>query len=170
MGMAKRIKRYFVLLGIFVRRGGYPRADYLKRKQYFKSQGNHCYFQPWNFGTEPYLISFGNNVHIASGVTFVNHDITALMFRYMENNQSIKERKGAITIGDNVFIGSNSTILYDVKIGNNVIIGAGSLVNKSIPEGSVAAGVPCKVIGKFEDYKQKIVNGYFASQIDKRNI
>ena len=54
-----------------------------------------------------------------------------------------------ITIGDNVFIGSNSTILYDVNIGNNVIIGAGSLINRDIPSGTVAAGVPAKVINHF---------------------
>ncbi len=77
---------------------------------------------------------------------------------YMDNDQSIQEKKGPITIGDNVFIGSNSTLLYDVEIGDNVIIGAGSLVNKSIPSGSVAAGVPCEVIGKFEDYKSRIKN------------
>lgn len=65
-------------------------------------------------------------------------------------------RYGEIVLKDNVFVGANSTILYDVKIGSNVIIGAGSLVNKSIPDGTVAAGVPCKVIGKFEDYKKRI--------------
>lgn len=103
------------------------------------------------------MISFGNNVHVASGVTFVNHDITALMFRYMDNTAKYQERKGEIIIGDNVFIGSNSTILYDVKIGSNVIIGAGSLVCKDIPDGVVAAGVPCKIIGSFDEYKEKIM-------------
>lgn len=141
--------------------GGYARAEFLKKKRYFKSIGEHCYLQPWNFGTEPHMISFGNNVHVASGVTFINHDITALMFQYMENDPSIQERKGEITIGNNVFIGSNSTILYDVTIGDNVIIGAGSLVNKGIQAGNVAAGVPCRIIGRFDDYKEKVVNGYF---------
>ena len=154
----KRLKRYWMLLRIFLHRGGYKRASFLRKKNYFAAIGEHCYLQPWNFGTEPYLISLGNNVHVASGVTFINHDITALMFRYMDNDPSIEERKGRITIGDNVFIGSNSTLLYDVTIGNNVIIGAGSLVNKDIPDGTVAAGVPCKVVGKFEDYKNKIYN------------
>ena len=157
MGTMKRIKRYWMLFRIFIRRG-YGRAAFLKKKKYFKTQGEHCYFQPWNFGTEPYMISFGDNVHIASGVTFINHDITALMFQYMDNDPTIKERKGFIVIGNNVFIGANSTILYDVKIGDNVIIGAGSLVNKDIPSGSIAAGVPCKVIGIFDEYKERIVS------------
>ena len=153
-----RISRYLMLFRILICVGGYSRAEYLKKKHYFKTIGEHCYLQPWNFGTEPYMISFGNNVHVASGVTFVNHDITALMFRYMDKNSKYQERKGPIVIGDNVFIGANSTILYDVKVGNNVIIGAGSLVNRDIPDGSIAAGVPCKVVGKFEDYKEKIIN------------
>ena len=144
--------------------GGYKRAEFLKNTHYFKAQGEHCYLQPWNFGTEPDMISFGNNVHVASGVTFVNHDITALMFRYMENDSSIQERKGEIIIGDNVFIGANCTILYDVTVGDNVIVGAGSLVNKSIPDGSVAAGVPCKVIGSFEDYKTKIIDKQYMDE------
>lgn len=66
------------------------------------------------------------------------------MFRYMDNNSSYQERKGLIVIGDNVFVGANSTILYDVKVGNNVIIGAESLVNRDIPDGSIAVGVPCR--------------------------
>jgi len=152
----KRLKRYWMLLRIFVR-GGYSRAEFLKKKGYFKSIGEHCYLQPWNFGTEPHMISFGNNVHVASNVSFVNHDITCMMFNYMDKEHHYKLKQGPIMIGDNVFIGSNSTILYDVTIGNNVIVGAGSVVTKDIPEGSIAAGVPAKVIGQFNDYRMKLI-------------
>lgn len=129
----------------------------MKKHHYFKSIGEHCYLQPWNFGTEPHMISFGDNVHVASNVTFINHDITCMMFNYMDKRHRYRLRQGKINISDNVFIGSNSTILYDVNIGNNVIIGAGSLVNKDIPSGTVAAGVPAKVIGNFEDYRKKLI-------------
>ena len=138
--------------------GGYKKAEYLRKKKYFKAQGEHCYLQPYNFGTEPNMISLGNNVHIASQVMFVNHDITALMFQYMDQKHSYAARRGEIKIGNNVFIGARSTVLYDVVIGDNVIIGAGSLVNKDIPSGSVAAGVPCKVIGKFDEYQERMKN------------
>ena len=63
----------------------------------------------------------------------------------------IAEKIGCIDIKDNVFIGSNTTVLYDVRIGSNVVIGAGSLVNKDIPDNSVAAGVPVKVMGRSVD-------------------
>lgn len=152
-----RFRRYSKMLRIFLTGGGYPRAEYLKKIGYFGSIGKHCYLQPWNFGTEPDRIYFGNNVHVASGVTFINHDITCMMFNYMDPEHSYRERFGDIHVGDNVFIGSNSTVLYDVHIGNNVIIGAGSLVNKSIPDGVVAAGVPCRIIGKFTDYQKRLM-------------
>lgn len=137
--------------------GGYSKAEFLRKRNYFKSIGEHVYLQPWNFGTEPHLISFGNNVHVASNVSFINHDITCMMFNYMDKDHRYSLKQGPITIGDNVFIGSNSTILYDVTIGNNVIIGAGSVVTKDIPDGVVAAGVPARVIGKFDDYRMKSI-------------
>ena len=150
-----RISRYITLACIFLR-GGYSRAAYLKKKNYFKSIGDHCYLQPWNFGTEPEMISFGDNVHVATKVTFINHDISVFMLQYMEPNQKFKARKGEIAVGDNVFIGANTTILSGVHIGSNVIIGAGSVVTKDIPDNVVAAGIPCKPIGKFEDFKERI--------------
>ena len=55
-------------------------------------------------------------------------------------------------------IGSGTRIMYNVRIGSNVIIGAGSIVTKDIPDNSVAVGVPCRVIGKFEDLVEKRKN------------
>ena len=153
--MWHRIIRYITMMCTFFR-SGYARAEYLKKKHYFKSIGEHVYLQPWNFGTEPNMISFGDNVHIASGVEFINHDITCMMFNYMDKEHHYRIRRGEINIGNNVFIGAGSQILYDVTIGDNVIIGAGSLVNKSIPGGTVAAGVPCKVIGRFDEYMGRL--------------
>ena len=157
----KTLKRYWMMLRLISIGGGYSRAEYLKKKHYFKSIGEHVYLQPWNFGTEPELISFGDNVHVASNVNFVNHDITCMMFNYMDKEHHYKIRQGEITIGNNAFIGAGSRILYNVTIGDNVIIGAGSLVNKNIPSGTVAAGVPCKVIGSFEEYQQRMVKDEF---------
>lgn len=55
-------------------------------------------------------------------------------------------KNGIPTLGDNVSLGANVVIIGSVKIGNNVIIGAGSVVVKGIPDNSVAAGNPAKVI------------------------
>lgn len=60
-----------------------------------------------------------------------------------------------VVIGDNVWIGGNSVICPGVSIGNNVVIGAGSVVTKDIPDWSVAAGNPCKVIRKITEEDKK---------------
>lgn len=52
----------------------------------------------------------------------------------------------AAQIEDNVTIDPNTCIVDDVKIGKNSIIGAGSVVIKNIPNDSIAAGNPAKVI------------------------
>ncbi len=49
-------------------------------------------------------------------------------------------------IGDNVYIGAGAKILGPIVIGNNVVIGAGSVVIADIPNNSVVAGVPAKII------------------------
>ena len=50
-------------------------------------------------------------------------------------------------VGDDVRIGSNSTIL-PVNIGNRSIIGAGAVVIKDVPDNCVVAGNPAKIIKK----------------------
>lgn len=51
-----------------------------------------------------------------------------------------------IIIGDNCYISTGVTILGPVSIGNNVTIGAGAVVTKDIPDNTVVAGVPAKII------------------------
>ena len=107
------------------------------------------------------LISLGDNVHIASNVNFVTHDITHSMLNNIDTlvllrrEKKFFEKVGCIEIGDNVFIGSGTRITYNVKIGSNVIIGACSLVNRDIPDNCVVAGVPVKVIKTFDEYLEK---------------
>lgn len=52
------------------------------------------------------------------------------------------------TIGDNVTLGAHVLILGNVHIGNNVIVGAGSVVIKDVPDNSIVAGNPAKLIRK----------------------
>lgn len=103
----------------------------------------------------PKLIKVGNNVRIASGVSFITHDVTHSMLNEIPGRGKYQEKVGCIEIGDNVFIGAGATILYDVQIGSNVIIGAGSIVNHDVPSNSVVAGIPARVISTFEEYLGK---------------
>lgn len=121
----------------------------------FRKLGGAIFWQPRKYPSDPDLISIGNNVMLASGVSFVNHDIIHWMLEKKYKKPIFPQNRGCIEIGDNVMIGANTIILPNVRIGSNVIIGAGSIVSKDIPDNSVAAGVPCRVIGKFEDLVEK---------------
>jgi acetyltransferase-like isoleucine patch superfamily enzyme len=55
-----------------------------------------------------------------------------------------------VTIGNNVWLGDNVCVLPGVSIGNGCVIGANAVVNRDIPENCLAAGVPAKVIKKYD--------------------
>jgi len=110
---------------------------------------------PANFGSEPYLITIGDNTTISFDCAFVTHDAATRVIRNMPGENPETVIYGPITVGRNCFIGCRSVILPGVTIGNNVIIGAGSIVNSDIPDNTVAAGTPCKPICTLEEYKEK---------------
>lgn len=58
---------------------------------------------------------------------------------------------GVPTIGKNCFIGAGAIIIGGITIGDNVKIGAGAVVNKDVPEGCTAVGVPAKVVRRPSD-------------------
>lgn len=106
-----------------------------------------------NWGSEPWIISLGNHTEISFGCTFITHDGATWVFREKEEYKGVV-RFGKITIGDNCFIGANSTILPGVHIGDNCIIGACSLVTKSVPHGEVG-GVPAHFITTTDKFASK---------------
>ena len=83
-------------------------------------------------------VTIGQNCFIGHGVMFVND-------KFSNGKVNYEPPFEKITIGDNVLIGSNSSIL-PVSITDNVIIGAGSVVTKNIFEPGVYAGNPAKKI------------------------
>jgi acetyltransferase-like isoleucine patch superfamily enzyme len=103
------------------------------------------------FGGEPYLISIGNHVTISFNVSFVTHDGATWVFRDRPEYKGL-QRFGRIDIGDNVFVGANTTILPGVTIGSNVVVGAGSVVTKDLPGDAVYAGVPARFICSLDEY------------------
>ena len=105
------------------------------------------------WGSEPWLIKIGNNVHLTDGIRFVTHDGGTLILRDKVPDLEITK---PITIGDNVYIGLQSLILPGVTIGNNVVIGARSVVTRDIPDNSVAVGQPARVIKTIEEYQAKL--------------
>lgn len=84
-----------------------------------------------------------NDVLIGSCCTIMDNDGHELA---VEKRRNGIPKMATIHIHQNVFIGSNVTILKGVTIGENSIIGNGAVVTKNIPENVIAAGNPAKII------------------------
>lgn len=131
----------------------------------------------------PFCTDYGYNCFIGE-FTFINHNAylmdcapikigshcfigpncgmyTAIHpFLAKERNKGL-EKARPITIGDNVWIGADVTILPGVSIGANSVIGAKSVVTKDIPDNVIALGNPCRVLREIteqDSISEEIIN------------
>lgn len=143
------------LYRILVPMSKYP--EYLRKKG--AQIGKNCeIYKSAYFGSEPYLITIGNHVRISAGVQLITHDGGVWVLR---NHEKYKEyfhnadSFGKIEIGNNVHIGINALIMPNVKIGNNCVVATGAIVTKDVPDNSIVAGIPARIIESIEEYAQK---------------
>lgn len=81
----------------------------------------------------------GHNVVLAT----INHDLDP------KNNR--KNHYAPITVGANVWIGSNATVLQGVTIGDWAVVAAGAVVTRDVPPFAVVGGVPAKVLKRVSE-------------------
>lgn len=107
--------------------------------------GSNVWVGPYTLleGSNAELI-IGDFVSIDAGVMVYTHDST----KYYVSGGKSPFNRGPVRIGNNTVVGTMSMICCNVTIGKHCVIGAHSFVNHDIPDYSIAAGVPAKVIGK----------------------
>lgn len=88
------------------------------------------------------LVTIGNNCFIGPNVSIYTacHPLDEAL------RNTGAEWAEPVTIGNSVWIGGGATILPGVTVGSNCVIGAGSVVTRSVPDNTVVAGNPARVI------------------------
>lgn len=117
--------------------------------------------------SRPELVEIGKHVFLHSGTKILTHDWASWCF--VESDDKFYPSHAKVTLGNNIWLGENVTICKGVSIGDNCIIGIGSIVTKPIPSGSVAVGVPAKVVGTYQDYMKKRSKLYVDEAIEYAN-
>ena len=92
-------------------------------------------------------VTVGDSVLIAPGtvITTVNHSLSP------EKRRANICTALPVTIGNNVWIGANCTILPGVTIGDDAVIAAGAVVRRDVPPRAIVGGVPARVLRIVEE-------------------
>ena len=154
----------------FVKPSDTKRQDEIMRKLLGKTKRNFTITPPFwcdygynieigeNFYTNHNIVildgagvKFGDNVFIAPNCGFytAGHPLDS-----KRRNAGLEYAK-PIIVGNNVWFGAGVQVMPGVRIGNDVVIAAGSVVTKDIPDGVLAAGVPCKVVREITEEDKK---------------
>lgn len=157
MNLLQKIKNRNPFLNV------YKRADLWRMELGYVGDSVQV-FHKVSFGSEPYLIEIGSMTKITYGCKFITHDGGVYVLRNINKDANGASVYGKIVVGRNCFLGNDVTVLPGVRIGDNCIVGAGAVVTKSIPDNSVAAGVPCRVISTIEEYYNNMKSSFIFTE------
>ena len=99
----------------------------------------------------PHLVVIEDNVDIGPNVIIVAHDSSA---RCMDLELPIICKR--VIVKRNAYIGAGAIILPGVTVGEYSIVAAGAVVTRDVPPRTIVAGVPARVIGKVDEYLEKL--------------
>ncbi|MGI3784349.1 MAG: acyltransferase [Janthinobacterium lividum] len=116
--------------------------------------GEDCRIYSLSISSEWELLSIGDRVTISSDVRFITHDGVGWLFHDDQGRRHYHLAR--IEIGNDVFVGAGSTIMPGVRIGDRCVVAAGSVVTRSVPDGTVVGGNPAKIISTYEQLGAKV--------------
>ncbi len=107
--------------------------------------GSDTHIQPrCQFEAYEAPIQIGSGVQIAPNCVFYSYDCGITPSKILENQPSPTTR--GITVEDDVWLGHGAVVLDGVRIGKGAVIGSGSVVDRDLPAGAIAVGVPARAI------------------------
>lgn len=123
---------------------------HLRKVPFFPALIKYITFMIFN-SVVPYTASIGKGSRFAYGAIGVVLHESSQIGRNVIIGQGVTvgrqlDPSGVPRIGDDVYISAGARILGDITIGNNVIVGANAVVINDVPDNSIVAGVPAKVI------------------------
>ena len=142
------------------------------------SIGDNCWIWHHSILDGSNGIRIGKGVQIGAWVGIFTHSSHIAIRLHGENylrvdrDDRVGYVRGPVTIGDYTFIGAGAKILPGVVIGNGCIISAGAMVTKDVPDNSIAAGSPARVIGNTMDLDKEFleIDGVRAHYFDQDAI
>lgn len=151
------MKLKYLFVCFFKLSGKNDRNAWLRKNKIFGLFGEGSNYQPHSLPNNPKLIKIHNNVRVAEGVTFYEHDGINYVFARMDGTVDTKwsSHQSCIEIFDNCFIGGHSILIGNLRIGPNAIVAGGSVVTKDVNPGEIVAGNPAKVVGNFFDLLER---------------
>ena len=91
-------------------------------------------------------LTIGDYCSVSAGVQIYTHDSV----KWALSGGSAEYERSPVAIGSNTYIGPMTIVGKGVRIGNHCLIGANSVVNKDLPDFSIAYGTTCRVVGKVQ--------------------
>lgn len=116
--------------------------------------GNKCVIGDYVHIVANNSVTIGNNVLMASRVFITDSNHGSYSGEIQSTPEEVPNSRpmiyAPVSIGNNVWLGENVSIMAGVHIGDGCIIGANSVVTKDIEKNTIVAGVPAKPIKKYD--------------------